>query len=55
MLKNCTNKLFQGKYSYLSNRFVWTLIAGKVCLLHSIKFKRQTLQTIGVHAHILPR
>ena len=35
-------------YSYLSNRRACTLIAGKVCLLASIKVKRQTLPAISI-------
>ena len=39
-------------YTTLPNRHVYTFISGKVCLLASIKFKRQTLPEINVHTSI---
>ena len=39
-------------YSILPNRHVYTFISGKVCLLASIKVKRQTLPEINIQGQL---
>ena len=39
-------------YSNVPNKRACTFISGKVCLLGSIKVKRQTLPEINMHAHL---
>ena len=42
-------------YSILPNRRVYTFISGKLCLLASIKVKRQTLPEINVYTRLFER
>ena len=45
-------KILKLPYSILPNRRVYTFISGQVCLLGSIKVKRQTLPEINVYTRL---
>ena len=51
-LKPFVHFFFLTLYSILPNRRVYTFISGQVCLLGSIKVKRQILQEINVYTRL---